>query len=196
MNWTKGAKGLDSTYTREKQIIWPTSMGRNPSDRKQRYWKCGQVQTPRSNCDDGKSNTRRIKAAGWSCFGRFKDILCDRKLPMSRLSNQCVIPTMTYEAEIWTTTKQLEQKLITAQRAMERRMLNITIRDKIRNSEIRKQTQVKDIMVKIKAKWRWIGHLIHRDDNRWTRRVTEWQPRNGKRTRGRQKRRWRDDLTT
>ena len=141
----------------------------------------------------------RIKA-GWSCFGRFKDILCDRKLPMSlrrRMFDQCVIPTMTYGAETWTTTKQLEQKLITAQRAMERRMLNITIRDKIRNTEIRKQTQVKDIMVKIKqAKWRWAGHLMRRDDNRWTRRVTEWQPRNGKRTRGRQKRRWRDDLTT
>ena len=76
-------------------------------------------------------------------------------------------------------------------------MLNITIRDKIRNTEIRKQTQVKDIMVKIKeAKWRWAGHLMRRDDNRWTRRVTEWQPRNGKRTRGRQKSRWRDDLTT
>ena len=52
-------------------------------------------------------------------------------------------------------------------------------------------------MVKIKeAKWRWPGHLMHRDDNRWTRMVTEWQPRNGKRTRGRKKRRWRDDLTT
>ena len=72
---------------------------------------------------------------------------------------------------------------------MERRMLNITIRDKIRNTEIRKQTQVKDIMVKIKeATCRWTGHLMHRDDNRWTRK--------GKRTGGRQKRRWRDGLTT
>ena len=63
-------------------------------------------------------------------------------------------------------------------------MLNITIRDKISNTDIRKQTQVKDIMVKIKeAKWRCTGHLMRRDDNRWTRRVTEWQPRNGKRTR-------------
>ena len=95
----------------------------------------------------------RIKA-GWSCFGRFKDILCDHKLPMSlrkRMCDQCVIPTMTYGAlKTWTTTQQLEQNLITAQRAMERRKLNITIRDKIRNTEIRKQTQVKDIMVKIK----------------------------------------------
>ena len=56
---------------------------------------------------------------------------------------------MNYWAEKWSTIKQLEQKLITAQRAMERRMLNITIRDKARNTEIRKHTQVKDIMVKI-----------------------------------------------
>ena len=59
----------------------------------------------------------RIKA-GWSCFGRLKDILCDRKLPMSlrrRMFDQCVIPTMPYGTETWT-TKQLEQKLITAQK--------------------------------------------------------------------------------
>ena len=49
---------------------------------------------------------------------------------------------MCFGAKTWTTTKHLKQKLMTAQRAMERRMLNITIRDKIRNSEIRKQTKV------------------------------------------------------
>ena len=38
--------------------------------------------------------------------------------------DQCVIPTMTYGAETWTTTKQLEQNLITAQRAMEEKCLN------------------------------------------------------------------------
>ena len=122
-----------------------------------------------------------ITKAGWSCFGRYKDILCEQKLPMclrKRMYDQCVIPTMTYGgggygAETWTTTKHLEQKLMTAQRAMERRMLNITIRDKSRNSEIRKQTKVKDVMLKIReAKWRWAGHLIRREDNRWTKRLT------------------------
>ena len=31
-------------------------------------------------------------------------------------------------------------------------------------------------------------------DDRWTKRVTEWQPREGKRSRGRQRKRWRDDI--
>ena len=35
---------------------------------------------------------------------------------------------------------------------------------------------------------------IHLD--RWTKRMTEWQPRCGKRGRGRQKLRWRDDITS
>ena len=96
----------------------------------------------------------------------------------------CVLPTMTYGCEIWTTTKYLEQKLRTAQHAMERRMPNITLRDKVRNSEIRNKTEVKDIIEKIKAaKWRWAGHVVRRDDNRWTKRLTEWQPRTGKRRR-------------
>lgn len=114
-----------------------------------------------------------------------------------RVFNQCVLPTMTYGAETWTTTKKLETKLKTAQRAMERSMLHISLRDKIRCTEIRKRTGVKDIIEKIKeAKWRWAGHVARMDDNRWTRRITDWQPRMGKRRRGRQKRRWRDDLTS
>ncbi len=35
---------------------------------------------------------------------------------------------------------------------------------------------------------------MHRTDNRWTTKVTEWQPRNCKRSQGRQKSRWRDEI--
>ena len=142
---------------------------------------------------------RRIKA-GWSCFGRHKEMLCNKNIPMTwrrKILNQCVLPTMTYGAETWTMTKNLEKKLQTAQRAMERSMLHISIRDKIRCSIIRQKTGVKDIIVKIKeAKWRWAGHVARMRDNRWTKRLMDWQPRIGKRRRGRQKTRWRDDLTT
>ena len=104
---------------------------------------------------------------------------------------------MTYGAEVWSTTKEIEQKLITTQRAMERRMLNISLHDKVRHAIIRNQTRVKDIIEKIKEmKWRWAGHISRIQDNRWTKRLTEWQPRIGKRRRGRQVRRWKDELTT
>ena len=96
-------------------------------------------------------------------------------MPKKRMYDRCVIPTMKYGVETWITTIHLEQKLMTAQGATERRTLNITIRDKIRNFQIRTQTVVKDLMLKIKeAKWRWAGHLKRREDNRWTKRFTEW----------------------
>ena len=46
---------------------------------------------------------RRIKS-GWSCFGRHKEILCNKNIPMSlrrRVYDQCVLPTMTYGSETW-----------------------------------------------------------------------------------------------
>ena len=43
-------------------------------------------------------------------------------------------------------------------------------------------------------KWKWAGHVARMKDNRWTIRCTEWQVRDGKRSRGRPKRRWRDDI--
>ncbi|GFO16509.1 endonuclease-reverse transcriptase [Plakobranchus ocellatus] len=62
-------------------------------------------------------------------------------------------------------------------------------------SEIRKRIQIQDIVDFVaKQKWKWDGHMARLKDNRWTLRVTEWQARNGKRSRGRQARRWRDDI--
>ena len=44
---------------------------------------------------------------------------------------------MTYTSETWTLSKKIENKLRTAQRAIERAMLNITRKDRIRNKNIR-----------------------------------------------------------
>ena len=38
------------------------------------------------------------------------------------------------------------------------------------------------------------GHGMRRRNNRWTVKVTEWQPRDGKRKQGRQRTRWKDDI--
>ncbi len=74
-------------------------------------------------------------------------------------------------------------------------MLCTTWREKKRASWIKEQTMVEDIIMTIKNKrWIWAEHVMHRRDNRWTTRVTEWQPKNGRRYRGRQRVRWRDDI--
>ena len=139
---------------------------------------------------------RRI-SMGWVAFGKHSNIFRS-KMPMKlkrQVYNQCVIPVITYGAETWSLTKALEKKLQSSQRAMERKMIGITWRDRKRNTWVRKETKVRDIREVIKKrKWQWAGHLMRRTDNRWTTRITEWQPREGKRNRGQQKRRWRDEI--
>ena len=81
------------------------------------------------------------------------------------------------------------------QRAHERTMLNITWRDHKTAEWIREQTKLRDILETIrKAKWTWAGHLTRRTDNRWTTKLTFWQPRGHTRNKGRPKFQWRDDL--
>ena len=103
---------------------------------------------------------------------------------------------MTYGCQTWSLNKQITNKLRTAQRAIEREMLDLKLKDKITCSEIRKRTKIIDIIeYTLKQKWKWAGHIARLKDNRWTKRCTEWQPRRGKRSRGRPSRRWQDDIT-
>ena len=58
-------------------------------------------------------------------------------------------------------------------------MLGITMRDRHRSTWIRAKTKVKDIVLEIKQKrWRWVGNLVRMNDNRWTKRITDWFPYN------------------
>ncbi|RVE54773.1 hypothetical protein evm_000540 [Chilo suppressalis] len=89
----------------------------------------------------------------------------------------------------------LVRRLKVTQRAMERAMLRVSLRDRIRNEEIRKRTKVTDIAHRIaNLKWQWAGHIARRTDGRWGGKVLEWRPRTGKRSVGRPPTRWTDDL--
>ena len=121
----------------------------------------------------------RIRAA-WSCFGKKKtktkknpkEILQDKQLPISlkkQVMDQCILPTMTYGCQTWSLNKQTTDKLRTAQRAMERKMLDLKLKDKIPCSEVRKRTKIIDIVeYTLKQKWKWAGHIARLKDNRWT----------------------------
>ena len=49
----------------------------------------------------------RIRAA-WNCFGKNKEILQDKQLPISlkkQVMDQCILPTMTYGCQTWSLNK-------------------------------------------------------------------------------------------
>ena len=122
----------------------------------------------------------------------------DRKIPicLKRTTMDTVIlPAMAYGAETWALTKHQEKKLAVAQQRMERSLLNITKRDKIRSEIIRCESGVKDIIERVRCmRGQWAGHVARMSNTRWAKITSEWTPRVGKRVRGRPKGRWRDNI--
>jgi hypothetical protein len=87
--------------------------------------------------------------------------------------------------DIW--SRDVVHKFKFVQRAMERAMIGVSLRDRIRNQVIQQRTKVADISHRISMlKWQWTGQISRRTDDRWGKRVLEWRPHLGKRSVGRQ----------
>ena len=73
-------------------------------------------------------------------------------------------------------------------------MHKVKLKDRIRNTTIRRRTRVTDIAQYVtNTKWKWAGHIARMKDNRWTISSTEWQVKDARSVR-RPKGRWRDDI--
>ncbi|GBP25135.1 Putative uncharacterized transposon-derived protein F52C9.6 [Eumeta japonica] len=144
------------------------------------YIYLGQLISPEDNIN--KEVEKRI-AKGWKKYWGAKEIMKDKNLHIStksKLFNTCILPVLTYGSETWALTRNIAKKLSTCQHAMERSMVGIKRKDKVRNSNIRSKTKVQDITLKIRRqKWKWAGHMI-RGKDKWSKIITQWYPRDGK----------------
>ncbi|CAG9128206.1 unnamed protein product [Plutella xylostella] len=144
-----------------------------------------------------KEVERRITNA-WKSFWSMKDLM-KGTLPLTlkrQLIDMCILPVLTYGSQTWSLTEHQKSKLKVCQRAMERTILGVRRIDRIRNTTLRSSTRITaDVGAQTaKLKWAWAGHVCRMHPDRWARIVTEWVPSDGRRRRGRPRRRWRDDL--
>ena len=140
---------------------------------------------------------RRI-GLSWAAYGKLKHIF-KSEIPLClkrKVFDQCILPVMTYGSETSTLTKKSVNKVRVTQRAMERSMLGITIRDRVPNEAIRRRTGVTDAVERMAClKWSWAGHVARMSHEKWTKRIIEWRPREQAfRNRGRPPTRWTDDV--
>ncbi|GBP03483.1 Putative uncharacterized transposon-derived protein F52C9.6 [Eumeta japonica] len=109
--------------------------------------------------------------------------------------NTCILPCLTYRCKTLALTKSLRNKLAKCQRAMEHSIAGTKRQDRARNTDIRMKTKLTDILLRIdQQKWRWTGHMMCDKEGKWCKAVSEWCPRDGKRSSGRQCIRWEDDI--
>ncbi len=142
----------------------------------------------------------RRKRAAWGAYNNIKEVL--QKLTnvelRAQLFNSTVLPALCYASETWACTAQDLKKLQVTHRAIERRMLGITLYQQreqgISSADMRTRSKLRDpLEFSMKAKHAWAGHVARQND-RWTRRLTEWIPRGHKRPTGRPPTRWSDPI--
>ncbi|KAK6743985.1 hypothetical protein RB195_010967 [Necator americanus] len=144
----------------------------------------------------------RRRRAAWGAYKSIEDVVKKTRNTRLRahLFNTTVLPALTYASETWAFRKQEENAVSVIERAIERVMLGVSrftqVRDGIRSSLLRQRSKIRDAAAFAKeSKIRWAGHVMRFEDNRWTRAVSDWVPRDIKRTTGRPPTRWSDFFT-
>ena len=155
----------------------------------------GSLLTWDNNCTD--EIKRRIgKAIG--AMAALKSIWNSKKIKIEnkiRILTTCVFSVLLYASETWTLKEADRKKLLAFEMKCYRRILRISWKDMIRNTDIRKQIARKETIIdNIKRrKLRLFGHICRMNDNRLIKH-TVFARINGKPRRGRPCREWMDDI--
>ncbi len=64
-----------------------------------------------------------------------------------KILEQCVLPSLTYEAQTWAITRLQEEGVREIQNKMKRSIMNIRLRDKVNIAELRKTKKIREYRV-------------------------------------------------
>ena len=158
----------------------------------QKFKYLGSIVNAKGNLDD---EVRHRVQAGWNNWRSASGVLCDKKIPLrlkGKFHRTVIRPAMLYGTETASLKKTEEKRMDVAEMRMLRWMCGVTREDRIRNEYIRGSTKVVEISKKIQeGRLRWYGHLMRRDEDHVARHTMEMEIE-GRRKRGRPRKRWRD----
>ena len=153
-------------------------------------------------------------AAGWAAFHKHKGELCSKFYRLEdriRLFDAVITPTVLYGSATWALLQSMEKSLRTVRRRMLRYVFRIHRRKRedaledwvsfVQRSAhtvdniVSAQGMVDWVTLHRRRKWKSAGAFARKTDGRWSKQVLEWSPSfEQKRSQGRPKLRWADDI--
>lgn len=108
--------------------------------------------------------------------------------------DKCILSVTTYKLTT-TLDRQSAERLRVSQIALKRAMLEIFLRDRVINQEIRRRTRVTDVISRVaEFKYSCVGHVARQTSEKRTIRFVLWRPKETARSRDRPQRRWIDSI--
>ena len=151
--------------------------------------------------DEGsKPEVRSRIAQATAAFAKLDCIWKDKRIKINskiRLMRSLVTSILLYSCETWTVTAEIERVIQSTEMRFFRRLLNITYRDRITNITVRNRIRqaigpYQDLLSQVKRrKLKWYGHVSRSQGLAKT--FLQGTVR-GTRRRGRQKKRWEDNI--
>ena len=103
-----------------------------------------------------------------------------------RVLESTIIPILLYGAQTWALMAKQIKKLQVTQNGMLRSLLNIRLKDKVSLADIYNKTNAKKVRVTARVpKFKYAGHAVRDNKEKWNTLLTDWVPHWGKRKRGR-----------
>ena len=139
-------------------------------------------------------------AQATAALTKLKPIWRDNSIPLGskvKLMRSLVISIYLYACESWTLTAELEKRTQAFEMRCYRRLLNISYKDHVTNEEVRRKIQAAiweydELLTLVKKrKLRWFGHVPR--SSRLAKTILQGTMK-GNRKRGRQKKRWEDNI--
>ena len=113
-----------------------------------------------------------VRARVTAAWGKWRDIsgvISDKNMPRKlkiKLYMTVIRPVLLYGAECWTVRKKEEQILEKTEMRMLRRIKGVTLRDRVKSVDIRKELGVSSIQEKVReTSLHWYGHMQRMEEN-------------------------------
>ena len=176
------------TSTNNNQVLQLNTI---PIERTSKFCYLGSIMSPNGGAtEDVDARIQKAKLA-FASLNKFWNSASINRQTKLQVFTTNVKSVLLYGCETWLVTESLCNKIQVFINKCLRKILGIHWPATIRNEELWSRTGQKEVRLEVQnRKWKWIGHILRREESNITKQALSWNPQ-GRRKVGRPRNTWR-----